>query len=208
MKTPQERLPVYTKLIFELAHSKGKDVALYILNHLSEVVSDELWRHGTSADGEPFECLSDYLQAKWPHGPHIDPATSTGSLSIDDIIDLADNHGYGTLAKVLGAERKAFQRSEGRPAKTVDNVNSLERPTGNSRTYIEQRLSEQFPDIWRAYLDGEYKSARAAGIAAGFVPKTVTVRVDDVEKAVRTLLKHFTPGQLEQGLQAAAHYGR
>ena len=40
---------------------------------------------------------------------------------------------------------------------------------GNSRAYIEQRLSRDFKDIWKAYLAGEFRSARQAGIAAGFI---------------------------------------
>jgi hypothetical protein len=32
---------------------------------------------------------------------------------------------------------------------TVDNVNGFEKPTGNSRLYIEERLQRDHPEIWQ-----------------------------------------------------------
>jgi hypothetical protein len=43
---------------------------------------------------------------------------------------------------------------------------------GNTRAYIEQRLQAEFPVIWKQYIRGEFRSARAAGIAAGFIKDT------------------------------------
>jgi hypothetical protein len=39
----------------------------------------------------------------------------------------------------------------------------------NTRAYIEQRLQREFPKIWKEYVAGNFKSARQAGIAAGFI---------------------------------------
>jgi hypothetical protein len=69
-------------------------------------------------------------------------------------------------------------RAKGRPAKTTDengynvtnNADAIER--GNSRAYIEQRLSRDFPKIWKDYLNGKFRSARQAAIAAGFIKDT------------------------------------
>lgn len=55
----------------------------------------------------------------------------------------------------------------------VNNVNETpKRAMGNTRAYIEQRLQAEFPSIWKQYIRGEFKSARSAGIAAGFIKDT------------------------------------
>jgi hypothetical protein len=55
----------------------------------------------------------------------------------------------------------------------VNNVNEIpKRAMGNTRAYIEQRLQAEFPVIWKQYIRGEFRSARAAGIAAGFIKDT------------------------------------
>lgn len=46
------------------------------------------------------------------------------------------------------------------------------------KSYIERRLKTQCPRIWQAYLNGQYKSARQAGIAAGFIKKDKRIRVE------------------------------
>ena len=50
-----------------------------------------------------------------------------------------------------------------------DNVTLKER--GNSRAYILARLARDYPDILERYERGEFKSARAAGLAAGIVKR-------------------------------------
>jgi len=65
-------------------------------------------------------------------------------------------------------------RSKGRPKTDAvengaDGTIKTEAHGTNSRACIEQRLSRDFKDIWKAYLAGEFRSARQAGIAAGFI---------------------------------------
>ena len=66
------------------------------------------------------------------------------------------------LKKLLVEHRPT--RKHGRPrnedTETDNNVNGLLKPQGNSRQYIEQRLSRDFPKFWKDYLNGKYKSAR------------------------------------------------
>ena len=52
---------------------------------------------------------------------------------------------------------------------------------GNNASYRVRRLKRDRPDIAEALARGEYKSARAAGIAAGFVK--VDTPVDAVHRA-------------------------
>ena len=66
-------------------------------------------------------------------------------------------------------------RGKGRPkTEAVENtaiggIKKVSDGSTNSRAYIEQRLSRDFKDIWKGYLAGEFRSARQAGIAAGFI---------------------------------------
>ncbi len=71
------------------------------------------------------------------------------------------------------------------------NCNDLDR--GNSADYWASRLKRDASDYFEAWKRGEYRSVRAACIAAGLIdpPKTTTVRCDDIKRAVDTLLKHY-----------------
>jgi hypothetical protein len=51
----------------------------------------------------------------------------------------------------------------------VDNVHGLSRLNSNSAERIVRRLKRDAPDIAEALARGEFKSARAAGIAAGII---------------------------------------
>jgi hypothetical protein len=57
----------------------------------------------------------------------------------------------------------------GRGRNRVDDVNS--NGGGNSASYIVRRLKRDHPGIAEALARGEYASARAAGIAAGFIKR-------------------------------------
>lgn len=81
-------------------------------------------------------------------------------------------------------------KKHGRPTKGEerkgDNV-TLKR--GNEAAYIEARLRRDHPGIAEQLERGEYKSARQAGIAAGFVKDVPTIRlVDDAPKVAASLL--------------------
>jgi len=58
------------------------------------------------------------------------------------------------------------RRSEEAKQDQANNVSLKQH--GNSAEYIETRLREQFPEIAERLERGEFKSARQAGIAAGF----------------------------------------
>jgi len=61
------------------------------------------------------------------------------------------------------------------------NGNLLE--PGRGKPYILARLARDHPDILAAYDRGEYRSARQAGIAAGFVKDVERIQVlPDPEK--------------------------
>jgi hypothetical protein len=97
-----------------------------------------------------------------------------------------------TLQAVLGKQgapegnNNAAKNRENKP----DNIRIVSRDYGTSSTYLRARLERDHPDIAAARARGEYKSDRAAGIAAGIVkvPSTLDVlkrawsRADKAEK--------------------------
>jgi hypothetical protein len=58
---------------------------------------------------------------------------------------------------------------------------TIVRPIGRGSEYLVRRLKRDAPEIAEALARGEYKSARAAGIAAGIVK--VPTPLDDLKRA-------------------------
>lgn len=106
-----------------------------------------------------------------------------------------------TLRKLCTGNTVALDALDGamqRPAHIhadVDNVNI--RPDGNSSDQALRRLRSSRPDLHTEVLAGNL-SAHAAMVDAGFRPKTVTVRLDDAERAAQTLNRNATPEFTEQ----------
>ena len=73
---------------------------------------------------------------------------------------------------------------------SVDNVNAAKTPKGNAKSYTLSRLQRDHSGLFARVCDGEL-SANAAAIEAGFRRKTFQVPVDDVEKALEVVLRHY-----------------
>lgn len=117
--------------------------------------------------------------------------------TMDRGVQVLDEQGYeGPVSKreALEAAPKLRDKS-GRPPADNGSNTTISRDRG--QTYIVRRLKRDRPDLAVRVIDGEL-SARAAGIEAGFVPRTQTVRLDDPESAARTLRRHMAPEDLAQ----------
>jgi hypothetical protein len=68
---------------------------------------------------------------------------------------------------------------------------------GTGETYIIRRLKRDRPDLAELVLSGK-TSARAAGIAAGFVKRTATIPIDDPTAIARTLRRRLSADQLTE----------
>jgi hypothetical protein len=67
---------------------------------------------------------------------------------------------------------------------------------GTSADYIKARLRRDHPEIAERLEQGEFKSARQAGIAAGFVKNVPAIRlVDDINVIAQKLCQHLNPEQ-------------
>lgn len=163
-KVLQERL-------FKRVHRTGEEIKNDFPNILRTCIEYKAWEHFTTADGKPFKNLGEWLVYAFPNG--ISMGGSDKAISYEDALQLCkeDRELHGLMVKHRPSPSGP---KGGRPKKeTFDNVKGLPKPaTGNTRAYIEQRLQAEFPSIWKQYVRGEFKSARSAGIAAGFIKDT------------------------------------
>jgi len=60
---------------------------------------------------------------------------------------------------------------------------------GNSAEYIKARLKRDHPEIAEELEQGQHRSARAAGIAAGFIKNVPTVRMVEPTKAAEAIVE-------------------
>lgn len=106
---------------------------------------------------------------------------------------------YGTLNKMLKAEiglderaikdliRQATLAGQGRPKKgDIVTFKSDELGRGNSETHTLRRLRRDHPDLAERVERGEL-SANKAAIQAGFRHRSMSIPVDDAERAFRRL---------------------
>jgi hypothetical protein len=158
--------------IFDRVHRTGEEVKNDLPNWVQRAVDNETWRQSVNpATGKPFATVGEWLVASWPLGPGM--GQGEFAITYDEFIVLCENR--PNLKKLLVESRP--KRREGRPTReeseTEDNIRSFSRVTGStSRARIEDRLARDFPQHWQDYIDGKYKSARQAAIAAGFLKDT------------------------------------
>jgi len=153
--------------IFDRVHRTGEEVKNDLPNWVERAVENKTWQQSINpATGEHFATVGEWLVASWPLGPGM--GQGKHAITYDEFIVLCENR--PNLKKLLIESRP--KRREGRPTKveqeTLDNVKSLTKPIGgNHRAYLEDRLSRDYPQHWQDYIDGKYRSARQAAIAAG-----------------------------------------
>ena len=82
-------------------------------------------------------------------------------------------------------------RKRGRPKKDDDKKGSdlTLKVRGESAEYIKARLRRDHPESADQLDEGEFRSARAAGIAAGFIKGAPAVRMTEPAKAAAAILR-------------------
>lgn len=80
----------------------------------------------------------------------------------------AERRGREELAKAA-RDNPLGNEKGGRPVKDTNHSNRIVSKPGTSTAYILRRLARDAPEVLSAYERGEYKSARAAAIAAGII---------------------------------------
>lgn len=141
------------------------------------------WSVLTNADGEPFRSYEELCEAPPPFG------FGMSASAIDDMLEARRQRQAQEIAadpKVLPL-KPANTAGPGRGKKTPDKIRGLPEKYGTDQTYLVRRLKRDAPEIAAALANGEYRSARAAGIAAGIVK--VPTAVQSAEKAFLKLDK-------------------
>lgn len=126
----------------------------------------------TDKDGNPFNSALEFYECAEPFG-------------LGNPIKLKDRIGK-------------LRRKQGRPKKSKNhyNCNDFEKQ-GNTKDYILDRLERNHLDVFLDYQAGKYKSARQAGIAAGFVPDIKRMQVAiDPEKVASKIKELFTDEEI------------
>ena len=85
------------------------------------------------------------------------------------------------------------RRSEQVRQDQVDNIN-LKPKGGTQAEYIKARLRRDHPEIAEELERGEHRSARAAGIAAGFIKDVPSVPMNEPAKAAAAILRRTGKG--------------
>lgn len=105
----------------------------------------------------------------------------------------------------LPASEAIELKVRGRPKKDKDRkgvnhtFSDSARGTGNA-DYIKARLRRDHPEIAEELQQGKHRSARAAGIAAGFIKDVPTIRMADPVKAAKLVHSRLDPDFLKQFL--------
>ena len=184
--------------IFDRVHRTGEEVKNDLPNWVQRAVDNETWRKSINpTTGKPFETVGEWLVASWPLGPGM--GSSEFSITYDEFILLCEKR--PTLKKLLVESRPKGKRGGDKRSEDfkVYNVNNGPKPSpkGNSRAYLEDRLAREFPDHWQDYIDGKYKSARQAAIAAGFLK--------DTHNPIDRLLSNWRKASKSQRLEFVKH---
>lgn len=163
----------YTDRIFHRAHRTGEEIKNDLPNLIRRAIERKVWQQRTNpATGKPYASVGEWLIANYPLGPAM--GKDRFAISYDEMIVLCDQH--PSVKDMLVKHRPVRKRGgDRRSDEFKDAVGKFETKSltgSNSRAYIEQRLSRDFPDIWKDYLNGKYPSARQAAIAAGFMKDT------------------------------------
>jgi hypothetical protein len=166
-------IPTATERIFDRVHRTGEEIKNDLPNWVERFIRAKGWSKVIDpATGKPFEDVGKWLIANYPLGPGM--GQGRYSINYDEFISLCEDRPKlkDMLIRFRPKGKRGGDRGNQHTGGKVDNVKDATRKTGNSRLYIEERLQRDHPEIWKEYLDGKLKSARQAGIQAGFVKDT------------------------------------
>lgn len=160
-----------TSKIFDRVHRTGEEIKNDLPNWVERAVKHQTWKKSTNpSTGKPFDTVGEWLVASWPLGPGM--GVGKHAITYDEFILLCENR--PSLKKLL-VESRPKRRGGDRRSDSfkVDNINiETKERKGTSRAYLEDRLARDFPKHFDDYLNGKYRSARQASIAAGFLKDT------------------------------------
>lgn len=160
-----------TNKIFDRVHRTGEEIKNDLPNWVERFIKAKGWTKIVDpSTGRPFENVGKWLVANYPLGPGM--GQGRYAITYDEFIALCEDR--PKLKDMLIQHRPKGKRGGDRRSEDFKVSNTkFEKPaTPNSRLYIEERLQRDHSAIWEQYLNGGFKSARQAGIKAGFIKDT------------------------------------
>ena len=134
-----------------------------------KIGKNRLWTSIEPRGRGPFKMFRDFAEHPLPDGL---------GCTMSRLIAFCKGHDKAVeFLKVHGGREQAVEVRQGQPKKESnhDNVmNTSEVKQGNGSEYLLRRLAKTAPDFLDRYEAGEFKSVRAASIAAGHI-KVATV---------------------------------
>ena len=174
--------------------ARGADVAM---------LSDTLRRGGSALESVPLQLKHLLQSGDWQHfvtklGKEVHHKRFVDFVSTPPLAGLGST--LETIRKLLVDDveavdllDQAVQNSPGRPG-TADNITGSKR-SGTSKEQALRRLRKNAPELHAQVLAGGL-SPHAAMVAAGFRPKTFTVRADSPEAVANALRRQLPPDTL------------
>lgn len=152
-----------------------------------------------SDDEREFErTLEELKQARaWERVPPDEPYGSLERLIESEI---------GKPAEQISAKIREVGelRRQGRPTteerENKGNNITFIRRRGTSPEYLTARIARDRPDILERMKSGEFRSVRAAALAAGLVAMRISIPLD-AQKAAAAIKRHFSPEQVAEILR-------
>ena len=140
--------------LFDRIHKTGEQVKNDFPNILRAAIESQAWQHFTDAEGKPFKNLVDWLHYTYPNGASM--GQGKHAISYDEALKLTE-----AVSDVHRVLEKASP-----PKRDLNTDGSNPRP---GRRSIYQRLQEENPGEYQAYLFGQHKSVTEAAKAGGIV---------------------------------------
>ncbi len=150
------------------AHGKAMSWLVQILPAKIETFIERRTWEGVNngVSGEPFQSFYECATTRIPHGLGFDGECKR--LTYQEVVRYCELQ-RSDVAAMMRNEVPELAVS-GRPKKggsrKVDNINLK---GGTDPTYLVRRMKRDAPEIAQALADGEFRSVRAAAIAAGIV---------------------------------------
>ena len=148
---------------------------------LVKVLEHEVWREFPTPRGQVAK-----------HDTFASFVTTPPTQGLGASVDL--------IRRIVGDDPKArdlLDQAMQRPASLHAGNNVPSRPEGNTADKALRRLRKDRPDLHAQVVAGT-TSPHGAMVAAGFRPRTATVRLDDPKRAAATLRKKLTAEQRQQ----------
>lgn len=164
----------------------------HFIRALREVVENEYWREflfEPTGNTKRFDTLAAFL--RW------------ASIEERELIAVLTAHDEAELLARVRAELGGELAESGRWDREGKGSGTTLTEGDRSATYLVARLRRDRPDLAEQVMAGN-KTANAAAIEAGFRKRYIRVPAEDVEAAVRRLLKDFTADELIDAVRTIA----